>query len=56
MARDREPMTDDEFEALKEAMDDQRDKLRETLAADSGDEPDDDCAGAEQTDDGDGDR
>lgn len=43
MARysDHEPMTDEEFEAFEEAMDDQAEELREALAEDLGGDPDD---------------
>ena len=41
MARDQEPMTPDELEAFKDAMDAQGEKLREALAEDLGGDPED---------------
>jgi len=41
MARDQEPVTEDELEALREEMNDQRDEIREALADDLGGEPSD---------------
>ncbi|MFB6201353.1 MAG: hypothetical protein ABEI98_05015 [Halorhabdus sp.] len=39
MARDQEPVTEDEIEALREEMDKQREEIREALAEDLGGEP-----------------
>ena len=41
MARDTEPMTDEELEAFEQAMDEQAEELRETLAEDFGGDPED---------------
>ena len=41
MARDQEPMTDDELAEFKQAMDEQAEQLREDLAEDLGGEPED---------------
>lgn len=41
MARDQEPVTDEEFDSLREEMSEQRDQLREDLADDLGGNPDD---------------
>ena len=41
MARDQEPVTEEEIQALQEEMDDQREEIREALAEDLGGEPED---------------
>jgi hypothetical protein len=41
MARDQEPMTDEEIEEFEEAMDEQAEELREALAEDLGGDPED---------------
>ncbi len=41
MARDREPVSEDELDALREEMEDQRAAIREALAEDLGGDPDD---------------
>jgi hypothetical protein len=41
MARDQEPVTADEIEALRAEMAEQREELREQLAEDLGGEPED---------------
>lgn len=41
MARDTEPMTEAEFEALRAAMEEQREALHEALAEDLGGDPED---------------
>ena len=41
MARDQEPMTDEEMEEFEEAMDEQAEELREALAEDLGGDPED---------------
>lgn len=41
MARDQEPVTDEEFDSLREEMSEQRDQLHEDLADDLGGDPDD---------------
>ncbi|MFB6200442.1 MAG: hypothetical protein ABEI98_00330 [Halorhabdus sp.] len=41
MARDQQPVTDDEIEELREKMDEQRSEIREALAEDLGGEPED---------------
>jgi len=41
MARDQEPMTDEELEEFRDAMDEQSEELREALAEDLGGDPDD---------------
>ena len=41
MARDQEPMTDEELEEFEDAMDEQGEELREALAEDLGGDPDD---------------
>lgn len=52
MARNQEPMTDDEIEALREEMDEQRVEIREALAEDLGGDPDDYRADRPATDGG----
>jgi hypothetical protein len=41
MARNQEPLSEEELEALQEEMDDQREEIREALAQDLGGEPED---------------
>jgi hypothetical protein len=41
MARDQEPVSEEEIEALREEMDEQREEIREALAEDLGGEPED---------------
>jgi hypothetical protein len=41
MARDQEPVTEDEIRALREEMDAQREEVREALAEDLGGAPED---------------
>lgn len=41
MARDQEPVSDDEIEAAKERLDALREQVREDLAADLGGDPED---------------
>jgi hypothetical protein len=41
MARNRDPVTDDEIEALQEEMAEQQAEIREALAEDLGGEPED---------------
>jgi hypothetical protein len=41
MARNQEPVTDDEIEALQEEMAEQQAEIRESLAEDLGGEPED---------------
>jgi hypothetical protein len=41
MARDQEPVSEEEIQALQEEMDDQREEIREALAEDLGGEPED---------------
>jgi hypothetical protein len=41
MARDQEPVSEEEIEALREEMDEQREDIREALAEDLGGEPED---------------
>jgi hypothetical protein len=41
MARNQEPVSEDEIEALREEMDEQREDIREALAEDLGGEPED---------------
>lgn len=41
MARDQEPVTDDDIEALQEEMAEQQAEIREALAEDLGGEPED---------------
>jgi len=41
MARNQEPMTDEEMEAFEEAMEEQSEELREALAEDLGGDPED---------------
>jgi hypothetical protein len=41
MARNQEPLSEEELEALQEEMDDQREEIREALAEDLGGEPED---------------
>ena len=41
MARNQDPVSEDEIEALREEMDKQREELREALAEDLGGEPED---------------
>jgi len=54
MARDRQPMTDADIEALREKMDEQREEIREALAEDLGGDPEDYGAGEEPVSDADG--
>ena len=61
MARNRQPVSEDEIEALREEMADQREDIREALAEDLGGDPEDydaaaylsDRAGEPVTDGGD---
>ncbi len=41
MARNQEPVSEEEIEALREEMDEQREDIREALAEDLGGEPED---------------
>ena len=41
MARDQEPVSEEEIQALQEEMDDQSEEIREALAEDLGGEPED---------------
>jgi len=41
MARNQEPVSEDEIEALREEMNEQREDIREALAEDLGREPED---------------
>ena len=41
MARNREPVSEDDIEAPREEMDEQREDIREALAEDLGGEPED---------------
>jgi hypothetical protein len=41
MARDQEPVSEEELRAFQEEMDDQREEIREALAEDLGWEPED---------------
>ena len=41
MARDQEPVTEEEIQALQDEMDGQREEIREALADDLGGEPED---------------
>ena len=41
MARDQEPVSEEELRAFQEEMDDQREEIREALADDLGGEPED---------------
>lgn len=41
MARNQEPVSEEEIEALREEMDEQREEIREALAEDLGGEPED---------------
>lgn len=41
MARNQDPVSEDDIEALREEMDDQREEIREALAEDLGGEPED---------------
>jgi len=41
MERNQEPVSDEELEALREEMDEQREEIREALAEDLGGEPED---------------
>jgi hypothetical protein len=41
MARHQEPVSEEEIEALREEMDEQREDIREALAEDLGGEPED---------------
>jgi len=41
MARDQEPVSEEEIQALQEEMDGQREEIREALADDLGGEPED---------------
>jgi len=41
MARNQDPVSEDEIEALREEMDEQREDIREALAEDLGGEPED---------------
>jgi hypothetical protein len=41
MARNQEPVSEEEIEALREEMDEQREEIREGLAEDLGGEPED---------------
>jgi hypothetical protein len=41
MARDREPVSEEELEALRKEMSDQREAIREALATDLGGTPED---------------
>lgn len=41
MARDQEPITEEEFETFEAALEQQREELLEALAGDLGGEPDD---------------
>lgn len=41
MARNQDPVNEDDIEALREEMDDQREEIREALAEDLGGEPED---------------
>jgi hypothetical protein len=45
MARDQEPVSEEEIQTLQEEMDDQREEIREALAEDLGWEPEDYDAG-----------
>ena len=45
MARDQEPVSEEEIQALQEEMDAQREEVREALAEDLGGEPEDYDAG-----------
>ena len=45
MARDQEPVSEEEIQALHEEMDGQREEIREALADDLGGEPEDYDAG-----------
>ncbi len=52
MARNQEPMNDEEIEAFENAMDEQGEDLREALANDLGGDPDDYRAGQTAVTDG----
>lgn len=52
MARDQEPMTEDDFAELQETMREQREQLLEQLADDLGGEPEDYRVGREPVPDG----
>ena len=54
MARDQEPVTDAEIEALRAKMDDQREAILEALAEDLGGDPEDYRAPEESVPDGSG--
>jgi hypothetical protein len=41
MARDQEPVSEDEIESLREEMEEQREEIRKALAEDLGGEPED---------------
>ncbi|PSQ17940.1 hypothetical protein BRD02_02000 [Halobacteriales archaeon QS_8_69_73] len=41
MARNQEPVSEEEIKAIREEMDEQREEIRETLAEDLGGEPED---------------
>ena len=41
MARNQNPVSEEEIDALREEMDEQREKIREALAKDLGGEPED---------------
>lgn len=52
MARDKQPVTHAEIDALREKMGEQREDIREPLAEDLGGEPEDYRAGQEPVPDG----
>jgi hypothetical protein len=49
MARDREPLTDEDWDAFQRAMDEQREEILQALAEDLGGDPEDYRAGTRRS-------